>query len=223
MGVQLSKLTLVAWASSGVLVDFWPKGNNCRWAGPNDLAPEYVDSWVWGISSGPIDSIIPYFGQSISSCATISISYDVRFSKIVWRMWRFRTMGVPHTIIHLNRLSPTINQPFWGTPMTMETSIYPRMKRVSNMDQRRWATKPWKLQCCVSPQRWTWQPGITAMGGFKHEMWDVGWGDQRQKLVSKMMGKKYMDEIGRMMIDTDIADTLSDFGGYTTQKIIREA
>ena len=42
----------------------------------------------------------------------------------MYQIWRFPEMGVPPVIIHLMGLS-LINQPFGGTPMTMETPKKP--------------------------------------------------------------------------------------------------
>ena len=39
-------------------------------------------------------------------------------------IWIIPEIGVPPVLIHLNRLFPNKNRPFWDTPMTMETSIW---------------------------------------------------------------------------------------------------
>lgn len=37
----------------------------------------------------------------------------------------------------------------------------PKFSRLKTKEShRRWATKAWKLQCCASPLRWTWHPGV---------------------------------------------------------------
>ena len=51
-------------------------------------------------------------------------------------MWRFPGRGVPQIIIHFRLGFSIINQPFWGTPMTMEPPMWEDQDPEAVLDSR---------------------------------------------------------------------------------------
>ena len=73
--------------------------------------------------------------ESLSGCSSRNSLEFSGFKTFKEEIWRFPEMGVPPVIIQFHGIFPNKSHPFGGTPMTMETPIFPLGIFSSAIDQ----------------------------------------------------------------------------------------